>query len=114
MMDKTEKKEFIELVDYVKNEILKYDSNVKTTKFLVLRLQGLRSGQYLKNNKNKEGEKYSYKVILNTFKCCKLDIELVLQKTKFTNEQHKINTIIKIVSNDLDRIYNLMKERNMI
>ena len=57
MMDKTEKKEFIELVDYVKNEILKYDNNVKTTKFLALRLQGLRSGQYLKNNKNKEGEK---------------------------------------------------------
>ena len=114
MMDKTEKKEFIEWVDYVKNEILKYDNNVKTTKFLALRLQGLRSGQYLKNNKNKEGEKYSYKVILNTFKCCKLDIELVLQKTKFTNEQHKINTIIKIVSNDLDRIYNLMKERNMV
>ena len=57
MMDKTEKKEFIELVDYVENEILKYDNNVKTTKFLVLRLQGLRSGQYLKNNKNKEGKK---------------------------------------------------------
>ena len=53
-------------------------------------------------------------MILNTFKCCKLDIELVLQKTKFTNEQHKINTIIKIVSNNLDRIYNLMKERNMV
>ena len=33
MMDKTEKKEFIELVDYVKNEILKYDNNVKLQNF---------------------------------------------------------------------------------
>lgn len=101
---KQENQEWIELCEYVYDEILQYSSDLKFPKYLVLRLRGLRNGQFLANKKIKPLASYDYKVILYTFKACKYKILQYINKTEFNDEKHKINSIMMFIENEINDI----------
>ena len=91
-------KEWLDLCEYVKREILQYDNNMKIPKYLVLKLQGLKKGQHIANNNIDVEACYDDYTILCAFKLCKRKIVDYLAKneTKIKDESHKINLIVKI------------------
>ncbi len=97
-------KDWLELCDYVHNEILQYNSNLKFPKYLALRLRGLHNGQFLANKKSQPMANYDYKVILYTFKICKPKMlqYFMANKTKFNDEKHKINYIMVIIESNIN------------
>ena len=66
-----EEKKFQELCAYVKSDIMKYDSNQKLSKNMILRLRGLKDGKYMANKNIPSLANYSYDIILLTFKYVK-------------------------------------------
>ena len=100
-------KEWKELCGYVKKEILQYDDSMKFPKYLALRLQGLKKGQHIVNNKCEIQANYDDYTILCTFKLCKKRILDYLHdnETKIKNEQHKINLIMKFIEPEINDVY---------
>ena len=70
-MTDLEKKQWDELYQYVKTEILHYDSNQSIPKNIILRLKGMQNGKLMANKKTQNNAEYSYEIILYTFKICK-------------------------------------------
>lgn len=99
---KQENQEWLDLCKYVHDEILQYGSDLKFPKYLVLRLRGLRNGQFLANKKHKPMASYDYKVILYTFKAYRLQILQHINKTEFVDEKHKINSIMVFIENNIN------------
>ena len=104
-------KEWKELCEYVKKEILQYDDEMKFPKYLALRLQGLKKGQLVANNEYEIQAQYDDHTILCTFKLCKQRIVDYLHDnaTKIENERHKINLIMKIVEPEINDVYLRLK-----
>ena len=67
-MTEKEKKDWNELCEYVKKEILQYDDSLKFPKHLALRLKGLKDGKFMCNNNTQNLANYSFEEILLTFK----------------------------------------------
>ena len=111
-MDKKEIDSFDELYQYVKKEILNYDSNQSLPKNFVLRLKGLSEGKFIANKKTKSNANYSFDVILNTFIYCKRNIKYAISTKDFSNEQAKFNYIMAIVQNNINDVYQKMNEAN--
>lgn len=107
MTDK-EKQDWENLYYYVKN-LLGYDENQALSSTMVLRLKGLLTNKFIENNNIQDGANYSYEVILNTFKFCKLDIDKALRTNRFVDEQHKFNYILKVVEKNINTVYMKMK-----
>jgi hypothetical protein len=106
-MDKKQvNNEWLELCKYVHDEILQYGSELKFPKYLALRLRGLADGQFLANKKQKPMGNYSYNTILYTFKICKAKIlqYLIANQTKFTDEKHKINSIMLFIESEINDV----------
>lgn len=105
-------KEWIELCEYVKKEILKYDDNMKFPTYLALKLQGLKKGQHIANNNIKTEACYDDYTLLCTFKICKNRILDYLEKNeiKIKDEKHRINLIIKIVEPEINDVYIRLKQ----
>jgi len=103
---KEENKDWLELCQYVHKEILQYDSDLKFPRHLALRLRGLHSGQFMANKNAKPMASYDYKVILYTFKISKSSIMqcFIANKTKFANENHKINTLMVIIESNINDV----------
>lgn len=93
-----------ELYEYVKQNILGYHRDMKLSKQTVLRLQGLRNGQFMSNKNQKPMASYDYKSILLTFKFKKHEITSALERIEFNSEQHKINYIFSIIENSINDI----------
>jgi len=110
-MTEQEIKEWDELYQYVKKDILGYTDNMKLSKKFVLRLRGLSEGKFCSNNKIKPMAKYSFKTILNTFKIKKLDIMIALKTVNFNNEEHKMNYILAIIENSINDV--VLKEKKI-
>lgn len=104
--------EWLELCDYVKKEILRYDDNMKFPKSLALKLQGLKKGQYIANKYIPEGACYDDRTILYAFKFCKNKIVDYLDKneSKIKDENHRINIILKIVEPEINDVYMRLKQ----
>ena len=104
-------KEWKELCEYVKKEILQYDDNMKFPKYLALRLQGLKKGQHIANNECEIQAHYDDYTILCTFKLCKKRILDYLHNnaTKIEDEQHKINLIMKFIEPEINDVYLRLK-----
>lgn len=74
----------------------------------VMRLKGLRVGKYLPNGDNthiiKRG--YSFETIYRTMQLCQGDgsIRKALNEVSFSNQQHKINYLMKIVTSKINFI----------
>ena len=104
-------REWKELCEYVKKEILQYDNNMKFPKYLALRLQGLKKGQHIANNNIDLQAQYDDYTILCTFKLCKQRIVDYLHDnaTKIKDERHKINLIMTIVEPEINDVYLRLK-----
>ncbi len=105
-------KEWVELCEYVKKEILKYDDNMKFPTYLALKLQGLKKGQHIANNNIKTEACYDDYTLLCTFKLCKNRILDYLEKNeiKIKDEKHRINLIVKIVEPEINDVYIRLKQ----
>lgn len=109
-----ENKDWNELYQYIKKEILSYDDSMKLSSYMVLRLQGLRNGTYSANRNSKvflSTDGYPYKTILLTFKTKKPDIVKSLKTVNFKDEQHKTNYMITIISNNINDVCLRIKEK---
>lgn len=102
-----EKQDWNELCLYVKKNILKYEDNMGFPKHLALRLMGLSQGKYIANNSIENQAKYSFKIILYTFKVCKDKINnyLYSNQTNIQDENHKINLVMKFVEAEINDVY---------
>lgn len=105
-------KDWLELCEYVKKEILEYDDNMKFPQYLALKLQGMKKGQHIANNNIKVQANYDDKTLLYTFKLCKQKIVTYLHQNekKIKNEQHKINLIIKMIEPEINDVYLRLQE----
>ena len=107
-MTEKEKQDWEALYFYVKN-LLGYDENQALSSTMVLRIKGLLTNKFIENKNIENSANYSYEVILNTFKYCKLDIEKALRTSNFKDEHHKFNYILKIVEKNINTVYMKMK-----
>jgi len=98
-----------DLYCYVRDKVMGYDENQALSKQMVLRLKGLLTNKFIENNNIESTANYSYEVILNTFKYCYIDIEKALRTNRFADEQHRFNTILKIVERNINTVYMKMK-----
>lgn len=100
-------KEWIELCEYVKKEILQYDDNMKFPKYLALKLRGLKKGLHIANNNIESETCYDDYTILCAFKICRKKILDYLSKneSKIKDEKHRINLIVKIVEPEINDVY---------
>lgn len=106
-----EEKKFQELCAYVKSDIMKYDSNQKLSKNMILRLRGLKDGKYMANKNIPSLANYSYDIILLTFKYVKHhNLDYILSTKEFETEEKKFNYIMAIVSNNINTVYNKAKQ----
>ena len=111
MNKEQEKKEFNELYEYVKKDILQYPNDVALPKYLVMRLKGLRDGKFIVNKKIKSKADYPYSIIMLTFKFCKSNILKAIETKNFKNEQMKINYIMVIIENNINDIVLRLKDK---
>ena len=100
-----ENKEWDDLYQYVKKEILGYEECQNLSPFQIRILKQLRNGEYVVRNKQMVNKGYSYKVILFTFKFKKRDILAAIQGKTFNDEKHKFNYIMVIVNNAINDVY---------
>lgn len=102
-----ENKNWIELCEYVKKEILEYDENMKFPQYLALKLQGIKKGEHIANNHHKAKANYDDLTILCTFKAYKDRIVSYLHnnESKIKDEKHKINIIMKIIEPEINDVY---------
>lgn len=109
-------KDWIELCEYVKKEILEYDDNMMFPKYLALKLQGIKKGQHIANNNIEEQAHYDDKTILCTFKLCKKKIVTYLHQNekKIQDEKHKINLILKMIEPEINDVYLRLQEAEKV
>lgn len=110
-MCKNEQDKWCELYEYVKCNIFEYKDK-KLSKFMVLRLRGLRDGKFISSKHNKSLGSYDYDMILLTFKMCKFDITSILKTKEFKDEQHKVNYIMYIIENKINDTVDMVNRKN--
>lgn len=104
-MTKEELKQWDDLYLYVKKEIMLYDENQSLPNNIVLRLKGLTQGKLIANNKTENKAKYTYEIVLYTFKICKPTIMNSVYGKTFNNEMSKFIYIAAIVENNINDVY---------
>lgn len=103
---KIENEEWVELYEYVKNDILKYEKHMKLPTWFILRLKGLRNGKFVANKNTKPLGDYTFKIILMTFKINKFEIiRAISNNSKFKDERHRINYLMAIVESRINDTY---------
>lgn len=107
---KQEKKEWDELYQYFKTDIMGYSAEQSLSQYAVMRLRGMKSGQFYRNKSVTALADYPYSVILLTLKYVKPRLDDLFRVTKFNNEEHKINYVLKIVEANLNGVYNKLKQ----
>lgn len=105
-----DKKDWEQLYEYVRKNVLGYDKNQSLSREMVLRLKGLLNNKYMANNNIANTSNYSYKTVLNTFKFCLPDIQRGLCSNDFKDERHRFNYTLKIVESNLNNVYMRMKK----
>ena len=110
-MSEEEKRDWNELCEYFKKEILGYGDDMKFPKFLALRLKGLQTGNFIVNKNNKLQGNYTFQEILLTCKYSKLDIMIGFRSNSFADEKHKINYAMSIIESNLNTIKERLKQR---
>ena len=107
--------DWIDLYEYVKKEIMEYTPDIKLPKYIILRLKGLASRQFLANKKQTPMCSYEFKTILYTFKLCRPNILVGFRtnNTKFTDEKHKFNYAMVIIEGNInDMVIRLRNAEN--
>jgi hypothetical protein len=106
--------DWLELCEYVKDKILRYNNDMKFPQYLALRLKGLQNGNFIANNKSKPMANYDFKTILLTFKYCSTDIKNYIDnnKDRIKDEQHLINLIMMFIEKNINDIVKKIQEKN--
>jgi len=99
-----EQEEWVDLYEYVFKKVLGYKDGMKMPQYMILRLKGLRDGQFMSNKTVAMQADYSFKVILYTFKAKAIDLRRLESKMDFKDENHRFNTIMKIIENNINDI----------
>lgn len=104
--------DWAEVYEYFKHQILNLDEGKNLSPHAVNRLQGLRVGQYMRSATNTRALKrgYPYKVILNTLRYSKRNIDYAVKHKNFKSEKHKIDYIMVIVQNNINFIQKRMDD----
>jgi len=112
ILTKEEKKEWEDLYEYVKIEVLGYNDKILPRNF-ILRLKGLASGKFMANKKIKANASYSYKEILLTFKLSNAKIQDYLSRNNgsFSDESHKFNGIMVIVESEINNTVDIINRK---
>lgn len=98
-----ENSDWEKVYEYFKTDILNLPPGATLSEHTVSRLMGLRVGMYkpsMNTRITKHG--YSFEVILLTLEFCHSAIVQAIKRTKFNNEQHMIDYIMKIVQNNIN------------
>lgn len=95
--------DWCELYEYVKTDILKYDTQ-KLPSYFTLRLKGLAEGKFMANKNSQPMASYDFTTILYTFKICKPKISEALNSVPFKDESHKINYIMVIIEKEINNV----------
>lgn len=116
-MTREEIKEWNELCNYIKLEILRYDNTMKFPRHMALRLKGLKDGKFIANKNIENQGSYTFNEILLVFKANKIHLDNCVKEEKFKDENHKINYIMTIVENKINTIVlryrNILREKEM-
>lgn len=119
-VEKTEKKkgtwdnqEFLSMCSWIERELFDYDENQKLQKQACLRLQGLKKGKVIANNKTKDNGSYSIECVFNTFKANKEKILKALKYKTFKDENNKMAYICAIVRGNINDMYIRMKDAQL-
>ena len=113
-MTPQDKKEWNELYEYVKLNVMGYDKKEqKLSQNMIIRLKGLRYGKGMQNNKIPDMADYSYNLILITFKYCSQNIQNALRTISFNSEEAKFRYVSRIVENNLNTVYMRIKNNKM-
>lgn len=104
-MTEEEKKQWSELYNYVRSEIMQYDNNQSLPNSIVLRLKGLTTGKLIENKAQENKANYTYEIVLYTFKICKQSILNAIATKEFNSEMSKFIYISAIVENNINDVY---------
>lgn len=104
------KEEFNLVYDYIRFDLLGYTKEMAMPKAFTSRLYGIACGKvyYTPSQKGKdEGMPiiYSFKMILATLIEYRPQIEYCLKTIRFKDEAHRVNTILKIIGDNINTIY---------
>ena len=112
-MSEDEIKDFNALCDYIKYKVLEYDESMKFPKFLALRIKGIQEGTFIPRGNRKIQANYTYSDILLTFRVHRFGILGELRdKSKFTDEKHRINYMMKIIESKLNDVVEMRKSKD--
>lgn len=104
-MTKEEKQQWDDLYQYVKKEIMMYDTNQSLPSRMVLRLKGMTKGKHIENRSTPDNADYTYEIILYTFKINKSNILNAVSNKTFNDEMSKFIYIAAIVENNINDVY---------
>lgn len=101
-----EQEEFDKVYYYMKREVFGIMDSKALNSHLVTRLMGLRQGKH-KPSGGYKNTKYTYEweIILSTVKLCKQKIQYALKTVYFTDDKHQANYIMKILDDNVGKIY---------
>lgn len=93
---------------------MNYENKV-LPKYMVLRLKGLSTGNFMSNKHIQAQASYTFKEILLTFKLCKSKISQYEMNNNgiFTSEQHKFNGIMVIVEANINDTIEILNRRKV-
>lgn len=103
--------EFLKMCEWIEVEIFNYNIANKEHlhRMACLRLQGLRKGKPIGNNKTEDFGDYSVECVFNTFKAHKEEILKAIKGKNFADESRKMAYICRIVENHLNDMAIRMK-----
>jgi len=106
-MTEQENKDWLELCEYFKLQILGYTKEMKFPKELALRLRGLHYGNYIASKYIQKEAHYDFKVILTTCKICRPKIVKYFSdnQTKIQDEKHRINLAMMLIEKEINDVY---------
>lgn len=100
---------FLEMCEWIEKELFNYDDKQHLHTMACLRLQGLRKGKAVGNNKTQDFGDYSVECVFNTFKANKHIIQNAIKGKTFQDESKKMAYICKIIEGRINEMYLRMK-----
>jgi len=104
-MTEEEIKQWDNLYQYVKKEIMQYNDDQSLSSQIVLMLKGISTGKLIENKKIQDNAKYSYDIVLRTFQICRQNILNSVKGKSFNSENTKFIYISKIIENNINDVY---------
>jgi hypothetical protein len=109
-----ENKEWDELYEYVRQEIMGYDLTKSLSKLMILKLKEFRHGTIMANKHQNMKFAYNFKDVLLTFKLYKSNILNVFSYKEFKNENGKFLYALAIIKNNINDVVLALEKKKKI